>query len=638
MSSETLTSLAMLKVSIDMGSDYLDYLRPFVLQVLVDQKPDPVTTTSVYEGLLKQFGLEIPERAVQIVLRRISRRYALQRESGVYRIAGPLPDPGIAARKVEAERHIRAVVRDIISYSQATTKPLTSDDAAVTAICTFLGEFDVQCLRAFLRGTVIPALNGDEETDVVLVSHYLLELLEENPERFDSFMVIAQGNMLANALLCPDLQNAPKTYRGMEFYLDTPLLVRGLGLEGEPRRAAVMALITLLHNLGATVAAFHHSRDELRSVVMGAATHIDERNPRSAIVAEARRAGTTKSDLLLLADQIDDRLDGANVVVRDTPAYTAKFQIDETAFEDVLEDEVSYFNPRAKEYDINSVRSIYVLRANTSPYLLEKSKAVLVTSNAGFARAAYRYGERYRESYNIPSVITDFALANLAWLKAPMGALTLPRTEIIAFAYAALRPSRELLAKYVAEIDRLERQGKITPRDHQLLRSSPIAQEELMFFTLGDEDALTEEAITETLARVSNEIKREEHQKLTAEQTAHRHTRAQLEAKQAETRRIEERMYWRCERRALICSWVVAVLVAVVLVGAITGGVVLQSCCRIPGWALTVCASLALLWAIADALFGVSVMEVRGRLEKLILTRLIRHEASTLGLEIGRVS
>ena len=52
--------------------------------------------------------------------------------------------------------------------------------------------------------------------------------------------------MLANALLCPDLRNAPKSYRGVSFYLDTPILIRLLGLEGELKQTAVRELIGLL--------------------------------------------------------------------------------------------------------------------------------------------------------------------------------------------------------------------------------------------------------------------------------------------------------------------------------------------------------------------------------------------------------
>ena len=70
-------------------------------------------------------------------------------------------------------------------------------------------------------------------------------------------------------------------------------------------------------------------------------------------------------------------------------------QIDETAFEQVLDDEVAYYNPRARlaEYDVNSVRSIYVIRGRTPVLSIEKATAVFVTNNAGFARAAWEYGK-----------------------------------------------------------------------------------------------------------------------------------------------------------------------------------------------------------------------------------------------------
>ncbi|EQD54722.1 hypothetical protein B1A_12087, partial [mine drainage metagenome] len=101
-------------------------------------------------------------------------------------------------------------------------------------------------------------------------------------------MILVQGHMLANALLCPDLQNAPKTYKGVTFYLDTPLLVQRLGLEGEPKKRAAQELIELVKNLGGVVAAFSHSCEELSYVLRSAADHIESRNGRGAIIFEAR--------------------------------------------------------------------------------------------------------------------------------------------------------------------------------------------------------------------------------------------------------------------------------------------------------------------------------------------------------------
>ena len=209
MATNTLTSLAILKVNIDQGRDYLDYLRPFVFQVLVDHYEPYVTALDVKRTINQRFGLDIPERTVDIVLKRISRRQTLRKEGGRYVKTGEIRDPQIGARQVTAQRHIDSVLHGLRQFSMDTIQPIESDEEAIDAICAFLTEFDISCLRAYLRGTAIPSLSVDSASAVVLVSNYVQHIEQTNPERFNSFIVLVQGHMLANALLCPDLKNAP---------------------------------------------------------------------------------------------------------------------------------------------------------------------------------------------------------------------------------------------------------------------------------------------------------------------------------------------------------------------------------------------------------------------------------------------
>ena len=163
----------MLKVSVDHGGDYLDYLVPFVLQALADHRPDPVTAAVVVAHVRHDFGLEVPERAVQLVIQRISKKHTLVRENHVYRIQGELPNPGIVTKKADADRNISAVVHGLIEFSKKTAKPLSSDTEAVEAICRFLMEFNIPCLRAYLRGTAIPDLPGKKIVTLCLLASLL---------------------------------------------------------------------------------------------------------------------------------------------------------------------------------------------------------------------------------------------------------------------------------------------------------------------------------------------------------------------------------------------------------------------------------------------------------------------------------
>ena len=61
------------------------------------------------------------------------------------------------------------------------------------------------------------------------------------------------------------------------------------------------------------------SRQERHGVLLGAAANVDSPNGRGLIVREARKRGTTRSDLLLLAESIDDKLGESGIRVEDTP-------------------------------------------------------------------------------------------------------------------------------------------------------------------------------------------------------------------------------------------------------------------------------------------------------------------------------
>lgn len=554
----------MLKVSIDSGRDYLDYLRPYVLQVLKDRASEIVTDSSVADRIRIEFGLEIPRRTVQVILQRFVKAHLLRKEAGVFHVIAELRTKDYTSEKQDALRRIGAITQALITFAKAAAKRELGGDGAAETLLAFLSRFSIPCLKAYLRGTALPSVKDDSDWQVVLVSQFVDEMVNTAPERFESFMQLVQGHMLANALLCPDLQSVTKSYREVTFYLDTPLLIQLLALEGEPEKQAMEELVALVNRLEGKMACFTHTLNELVNSIRASADFIDAATGRGTIVTEARRAGRSKSDLYLIAENATESLASAKIEIQTTPTYdqrTHRFEISEEVFGEVLSQEVNYYRDKAKEYDIKSVRSIYVLRRGAIPFSVERCRAVLVTSNAAFAKAAYEYGKRFEESREVSSVITDFSLANTAWLKAPQGAPSLPRKEVLAFAYAAQRPTISFWNKVILEAEKLESSGRLTARDHQLLRSSYHVQSELMKLTLGQDVALTSESITDTLERVSAEIRREETQKVLESESARLETERHLAEQISRRDATKQRVYWRCEKRAKLEALALTVLV-----------------------------------------------------------------------------
>ena len=168
MSTNTLTSLAILKVNMDHKGDYLDQLKPFIIQILLDEEPNSVTLENVSKHIDIRFGLTIPTRTIKLVLKRITRHYPVTKSYGSYKIIGKLSNPPqIKIKKEEAKKHLDFAVEGLQDFSQNTTKPISDSEEAVKSICSFLAKFDITCLSAYVRGTAIPAL--DEDTSQLIL-------------------------------------------------------------------------------------------------------------------------------------------------------------------------------------------------------------------------------------------------------------------------------------------------------------------------------------------------------------------------------------------------------------------------------------------------------------------------------------
>lgn len=509
---DTLTSLAMLKVDLDhQHRTYVDYVSPFVVDLLNTDKPEIISDSTVADKRRSRFGLQVPTKGVQHVLRRMQKKGYLALEDGVFVVTSSLPTSTLSSSRAEAIRHIESVVAGVIEEA-AVHHQEWSPEVATRAITTFLGRFTVDCLRTYVFNTALPTVPEKNSADLYIVSKFVTKAQERKDVAFESFIVLVKGLMYSNALLCPDLESLEKKFQDLAFYLDTPLLLNLLGLQGKDAKRSADELLALLKKLRGSLAVFSHTITETQQVIGAAASNLNNPRANGKVIEEARRSGLQLSDLIIARDTVDERMRQMGVSVKRTPDYVNDYQIDEAEFHEALAEEIYYKGESALLNDINSVRSIYVLRQGRQPVRLEDAGAVFVTTNQSFAKAAFHAGRNHNSTREISSVITAYSLANIAWLKSPLEAPALPLSETMALCYAALEPSHDLFKKYVQEMDKLRDSGQISPREHEILRLSPSARDELMELTLGDEHALTVSSIKSILANVKATILAEQKQ------------------------------------------------------------------------------------------------------------------------------
>ncbi len=158
-----------------------------------------------------------------------------------------------------------------------------------------------------------------------------------------------------------------------------------------------------------------------------------------------------------------------------------------------------------------------------------------------------------------------------------------------------------------------------------------------MCLTLGEEDALTEETVTETLRRVTNEIKKEGDEKLTAEQTAHLQTQRKLALEKARKKQVQERIYWRCHRRAKIFARVVSGIMVTLLVVGLASGLGLWPSNPTLAVAVSVCFGVVTLMTLGNLILGTTVKSLHQQVQNRCLKWLIKREAAATGLDLADI-
>lgn len=631
----TLASLAMLKIYSDAKErqDYVDYLKPFAIHVLVQHKPFPVSREELQSLILQEFGLKVPVRGCELILKRLAKSGYLERSHGTYSLKKDLPASDIQTKKVDAMRRGNSVVSQLAEFTKAEYKFEYDNFQATTAFLNFVSLFAIDCLATYANGTALPDIKDRNSKDIHIVAAFIKAAENKNHSLFEDIILLVKGNMLANALLCEDLESQQQKFKDVTFYLDTPILLDILGLHGDRQLNAAMELFFSITRLSGSFATFTHIIDETENVLNLCERNVANPRITNRVLTHIRENGLQGSDIALIQNNLREQLKDYGIQTQRTPKYEARYQIDENTFQKVLEASSKYPNPNARSTDINSVRSIYVLRANRRPRRLEEAKAVLVTSNWRFAKESYRFGRQFEESKEVSPVITEFSLGNIAWLKSPLEINDLPKLELMASCYAIMEPSRKFWEKFLVEAEKLKNAGRISSDDHAFLRSDHRVPNELMELTLGSEEDLTEGTILEIKERITKSLTCEKDAELWQKEKELQFESVERKKIALQNQRVINRINAFCVLAGKTVATILGLIATVLLVvGLLLPFLSIGSFPKMISWGSFGGAALLASMTILNLVFGVTVKRSCSQLSGKIATWLNRILLSKLGI------
>lgn len=552
-----LVSIAILKVNFDQGRDYIDNFIPFVAEC-IRLSPSPVVSLEyVQECIAKSFGFSIPQFILKTILKRAKRRGFIEKKDKVYyRVDSAFSGWDFPEKRRVLLHEYEILVGELVRFTRSNYGIDLSPNRAVEILNRYIRRHSLEILSG-----ATTLLDREDSRENFILGEFIFYIQEEKPEHFRFLENMVKGRMLADTLFFGDFSTIEQRLSSVEIYLDTTFLLRACGYSFEYYVKPCVELLHLLRELGARLACFEHTYQEMEEILKGDAERL--RNYFQPAYGETYRyfceVGKTPSDVELLAARLPHTLEKLHVKIKKRPPHEISLGVDEEKLRRLLQERVGYRNRRALLRDIDSLTAIYRLRRGRTTLPLERCGAIFVTTNTALARASLEFFSEQVGPHKIPICLPARIIATLAWLKKPQKAPDLPHNVIIADCYAALSPSDALWLKYIEEVENLRVRDDISEEDYYVLRFSSHARDALMDVTLGEPEVITEGTVREVLRRAHEAIRAEEERKRReAERIANeaRQETARLQSEKVKEAKLRDARYETVGRKiAELISW-----------------------------------------------------------------------------------
>lgn len=522
MTSPNLIALALLQANWDSHKDYLANFEPFLLMELQGwNAPKEVDSAELSRRMRANSGIALPVNVMNSLVKRATRSGFLARDTArgtVYVVPEKLDElDDLSLVRTRARNSIDELLGRLQRYAHEHHGLTWTADEADAALSVFLDEMGLAFLLGRRRGQAPSPPNGTGRA-VAVVQAFARHAFDNDERSLTLLEQAVHGSMLATVLHYERPEDVQRRLTSLIVYLDTPVVLRLLGVSLPQLSDAAVEMRDLLREHHVPCRVFRHTVEEVRGVLASTAGNL--RASRSKAQADTRNLsrtsrevldhfvaeGRTAGDVETLSADLDRRLLKLGLNVEETPDHVERFTIDETKLAQALQDSIGYKNEGAKRRDIESLTAVHRLRQGKSDSELGRAKAVFVSSNSALARCTRSFMRQEEHSGGIPHILTDIELTTQVWVRTPSARPELPRKLLIADAYAALNPPLRLWDKYLTVIERLQESGQISEEQVAGLIHSMTARSEMVDLSLGDPNAVDEKTVGEVLARLTDHL------------------------------------------------------------------------------------------------------------------------------------
>jgi hypothetical protein len=477
-----LVTVAFLKTKLDDGVDHLGLFEPLILDALGHVPTPDFLADDIKAIVHDRTGLLLPTNAVQTLLGRSTKRGLVRRQGGrFFRTAKPIPDSRFDHARANIEVEQESLGRTLVQFAAKHDVSIESPKSALEALATFISDNKVRViLNEPLPDSPLERSSLDRKLTRVIARFITVECLA-SPELRQALAGLTEGTVLQDTLLMRDIPEAAQRFRDLIAVIDTPILFAAIDLTGVANAVAAKEGLALLREAGARTIAFRRTLDEMRHILAVYEERLGTTSGRlglypTALTQHVLTARLSPADIRMISSTLEHRLAKVGVTIREVPAHDPRYTLDEEALAKALVD-VGRRDPDVPRirHDVDCVAGVLTLRAGRVSTSVEQSRAIFVTTSGRVVRNVQQWFFAQGEQ-GMPPIIHQAALTSIAWLKKPAAAPNLKIHELAAVCVAALRPTRETMAKFIETLRRLRDEGTITDDETAAIVASELME------------------------------------------------------------------------------------------------------------------------------------------------------------------
>lgn len=454
-----MSSLAMLTSVLKTDNkDYIEIFLPFIATLIKKKNYTTVQTDILLSDFKEEFGFSIPFHPMQSILTRAKKKGIISKERGKFTpVNEKVCEYEFSSASKNQIRQHEKLISEINSYARDKHNYTITRERTENVLVSFLKKHDLDILFASEGMGLLPDAHSSK-SDLFILCSFIKNAYDSEPEIFKYFLDVAIGNLMANFILFHEQNIFVGKLNGICFYLDTQIILRLLGIEGNHMFTVYDEFLKTLVKEGAYIKIFQHTYKEMLTILQDCVHRIDNSsyNPSRAtdVLRYFVQKGYSKHDIMRFINKIDNILDSYSiktVAVEETPTVQdrVKYQEDERKLRELIVKAYSKFRhfiaskrEATLNNDIDSISSTFILRKGERATCLKDVRHVFVTSNAALASASSKYDRMVLKDFNsIPTCLTDTFVGTILWALSPAKLFGINQKKIIADCYAALQPS-----------------------------------------------------------------------------------------------------------------------------------------------------------------------------------------------------